>query len=162
MFAAKAFEVSDSSAMPAIVDDVIRKMGLEVCAETRCSGLSGGQKRRVKCLEMAVGNAAWLTLLDEITNGLDSASALQICQVVKVVTQVFQTHAMTSLLQPSQAVFDTFDSLCNAANAFIDQVLILIFVYREERSIGSNSTIAEVHQLERQKPMQLPYNQSQP
>ncbi|KAL3909226.1 MAG: hypothetical protein SGILL_008169, partial [Bacillariaceae sp.] len=73
--------------------------------------VSGGQKRRVKCLEMAVGNAAFLMLLDEITNGLDSASALQICQVVKVVTQVFQTHAMTSLLQPSQAVFDTFDRL---------------------------------------------------
>lgn len=74
-------------------------------------GVSGGQKRRVKTLEMAVGDSIGILFLDEITNGLDASSAFSICKVVQTLLQVQGMIAITCLLQPSEDVFSTFDRL---------------------------------------------------
>ena len=74
-------------------------------------GVSGGQKRRVKLLEMAVGSDVNVMFLDEITNGLDAASALRICKVIRAALEVQKISAITCLLQPSNEVFMTFHRL---------------------------------------------------
>ena len=48
MFAAELFEVADrKSDLSEIVEGIIHKMGLAICADTRCARLSGGQARRL-------------------------------------------------------------------------------------------------------------------
>ncbi|GLC46814.1 hypothetical protein PLESTM_001929100 [Pleodorina starrii] len=73
-------------------------------------GISGGQKRRVTVGEMAVGFANVL-MLDEITNGLDSNSALAIVRSLRNICQYAQATMLVSLLQPSPEVFDCFDDV---------------------------------------------------
>jgi len=82
-----------------------------VVGDADVRGISGGQKRRVKFLEMAVGIDATTFFLDEITNGLDAASALSICKVVGAALDVSRSTAITCLLQPSREVFLTFQRL---------------------------------------------------
>ena len=48
MYAAQLYEVADRKSIPLVVDEIITKMGLDVCAKTRCARLSGGQRRRPK------------------------------------------------------------------------------------------------------------------
>lgn len=67
---------------------LLRLVGLDhvqntVVGNSDIRGVSGGQKRRVKVLEQAAGDAVVCMLMDEITNGLDAASALQVCQVTR-------------------------------------------------------------------------------
>jgi len=82
-----------------------------VVGDAELRGVSGGQKRRVKLLEMAVGSEVRLMALDEITNGLDAASALTICKVARAAVETQGISAVTALLQPSTEVFHTFHRL---------------------------------------------------
>jgi ABC-type multidrug transport system ATPase subunit len=73
---------------PESIQKVFELVGLDhvqdtVVGNADIRGVSGGQKRRVKVLEQAVGDQVVCVLLDEITNGLDAASAYQVCQVVR-------------------------------------------------------------------------------
>ena len=84
LFTAKSFQVADSSALPDIVDNIITKMGLDVCADVKCSGLSGGQKRRLS-IGQALLKQPTVLFLDEPTTGLDAASAENIMrEIVRV------------------------------------------------------------------------------
>ena len=61
-YAAMLYEVADKDGISTIVDEIIRKMGLEVCAGTRCARLSGGQRRRLSiaiALLKQVGTRTW-------------------------------------------------------------------------------------------------------
>jgi len=62
-------------------------------------------------LEMAVGSDVTSMFLDEITNGLDAASALSMCKVLREALKAQNLVAATSLLQPSTDVFNTFQRL---------------------------------------------------
>jgi ABC-type multidrug transport system ATPase subunit len=46
-YAAELYHVANKKEIPAIVEELIRKMGLTICADTRCARLSGGQQRRL-------------------------------------------------------------------------------------------------------------------
>lgn len=46
-YAAELYEVAEKGEISDIVEEMIRKMGLNVCADTRCARLSGGQRRRL-------------------------------------------------------------------------------------------------------------------
>ena len=59
-------------------------------------------------MEQAVGYDVRFLLLDEITNGLDSASALASCQNVVVAVEKTGITAMVSLLQPSIDMYQQF------------------------------------------------------
>jgi len=74
-------------------------------------GVSGGQKRRVKVLEMAVGMDVFCLFLDEPTNGLDAASALSLTKVLVTALRGMRCAAVVSLLQPSTEVYEQFDRL---------------------------------------------------
>ena len=100
-------ELSDAN------DTYLRLAGLSHVAGTvvgnaEIRGVSGGQKRRVKVLEQATGQDIRLLCLDEITNGLDSASALASCQNVSVAVEKIGITALVSLLQPSVEAYSEF------------------------------------------------------
>lgn len=46
-YAAELYDVAAKPDIPEVVQEIIQKMGLAVCAETRCARLSGGQMRRL-------------------------------------------------------------------------------------------------------------------
>lgn len=97
------------------MDNVFRLAGLEnvkstIVGDSEIRGISGGQKRRVKLLEMAVGYQEVL-FLDEVTNGLDSASALSICTILRLLAETTGLITMTCLLQPSVEALQTFHNL---------------------------------------------------
>ncbi|KAG2433733.1 hypothetical protein HXX76_008097 [Chlamydomonas incerta] len=73
-------------------------------------GISGGQKRRVTAGEMAVGFAN-VMMLDEVTNGLDSNSALAIVRSLRNICKYVNATMVVSLLQPSPEVFECFDDV---------------------------------------------------
>jgi ABC-type multidrug transport system ATPase subunit len=82
-----------------------------VVGDSDIRGVSGGQKRRVKFLEMAVGMNITTFFLDEITNGLDSASAFSVCKVIREAFETIKEMGLICLLQPSNDVFNTFHRL---------------------------------------------------
>lgn len=46
-YAAELYNVADKAYIGQIVEEIIRKMGMESCADTRNVALSGGQRRRL-------------------------------------------------------------------------------------------------------------------
>jgi ABC-type multidrug transport system ATPase subunit len=102
------------------VDHVMQKFGLQECANTRSGnmffkGLSGGQRKRLS-LGMAVLKAPVLMLLDEPTSGLDAASASSVIAALKEVCVNSNVVAITTIHQPSQAVFHEFSQVMFMAN----------------------------------------------
>ncbi|KAG2492873.1 hypothetical protein HYH03_008788 [Edaphochlamys debaryana] len=81
-----------------------------VVGDDLLKGISGGQKRRVTCGEMAVG-LAQVMFLDEISTGLDSASTLIISRALRNLAVYMNATMLVSLLQPSPEVYGTFDDV---------------------------------------------------
>ncbi|GLC47082.1 hypothetical protein PLESTM_002024000 [Pleodorina starrii] len=81
-----------------------------VVGDELLKGISGGQKRRVTCGEMAVG-LAQVMFLDEISTGLDSASTLIITKALRNLSVYMNATMLVSLLQPSPEVYDLFDDV---------------------------------------------------
>lgn len=46
-YAAELYHVANTKDIPDVVEENIQKMGLAVCADTKCARLSGGQARRL-------------------------------------------------------------------------------------------------------------------
>ena len=63
-------------------------------------GVSGGEKRRVTLGEMIV-TPRRVSLLDSISNGLDSATTYDIIRCTKAASHIFQNTCAISLLQVS-------------------------------------------------------------
>lgn len=93
-----------------LVEDVLRKMGLESCADTRCSRLSGGQQRRLS-LAMALLKKPAVLFLDEPTSGLDAASATAIMHEITRVAKQERLVILCTIHQPSSKVYNDFDQV---------------------------------------------------
>ncbi|KAK9161847.1 hypothetical protein Syun_008188 [Stephania yunnanensis] len=96
-------------------DYILKILGLDICAETMVGnalrrGISGGQKKRLTTGEMIVGPSRVL-FMDEISNGLDSASTLQIVSYVQHLVHITEATAVVSLLQPAPETYDLFDDV---------------------------------------------------
>ncbi|XP_008677971.1 ABC transporter G family member 39 isoform X2 [Zea mays] len=98
-----------------ITDYVLKILGLDICADimvgdSMIRGISGGQKKRVTIGEMLVGPANTL-FMDEISNGLDSATAYQIVNSLRQSVHILGATALISLLQPAPEIYELFDDI---------------------------------------------------
>lgn len=74
-------------------------------------GISGGERRRLSFCQEVAGFASIL-LADLPTNGLDSATAFNLCKTMKTVTQTLQYSCMFTLAQPAPELLALFDDMC--------------------------------------------------
>ncbi|KAF2171433.1 hypothetical protein M409DRAFT_63711 [Zasmidium cellare ATCC 36951] len=73
-------------------------------------GVSGGEKKRVSIAEAAIAGAP-LQCWDNSTRGLDSATALNFAQTLRLSTELTGSTALVSLYQASQSIYDVFDKV---------------------------------------------------
>ncbi|KAG2502266.1 hypothetical protein JM16_009856 [Phytophthora kernoviae] len=102
-------------------DIVIEQLGLQNCQDTilgnaMLRGVSGGERKRVTTGEMEFG-MKYMTLMDEISTGLDSATAFDIITTQRSIAKTLGKTVIISLLQPSPEIFALFDNvlILNAA-----------------------------------------------
>lgn len=97
-----------------VVEDVILELGLKECANTRIGnsvhkGCSGGEKRRTSLGVQMLANPSVL-FLDEVTTGLDAASAFQLIKTLKLLAVKGRTIIVT-IHQPRSEIWGLFDRL---------------------------------------------------
>ncbi|RQM16407.1 hypothetical protein DD237_003420 [Peronospora effusa] len=94
---------------------VTRELGLTRCQGTmlgneRIRGVSGGEMKRVTTGEMAFGPHA-MSLMDEITTGLDSSAAFDVVNVQRRLARQQRQTVVISLQQPAPEVLALFDNI---------------------------------------------------
>mmetsp|Transcript_2795 Transcript_2795/g.7063 ORF Transcript_2795/g.7063 Transcript_2795/m.7063 type:complete len:777 (+) Transcript_2795:113-2443(+) len=92
------------------VDRIIRQLRLTKCANTPIHMISGGEKKRVNIGSELLTDPA-IILLDEPTSGLDSTSAVALMRILDTLAREEGKTIITSIHQPSSAVFFGFDRL---------------------------------------------------
>ncbi|KAE8904646.1 hypothetical protein PF010_g6961 [Phytophthora fragariae] len=73
-------------------------------------GVSGGERKRVTTGEMEFG-MKYVSLMDEISTGLDSAATYDIINTQRSVAHRLRKTVVIALLQPSPEVFSLFDDV---------------------------------------------------
>ncbi|KAK7029741.1 ABC-2 type transporter-domain-containing protein [Favolaschia claudopus] len=71
-------------------------------------GVSGGERKRVSIAETTLSGSA-LTLWDNSSRGLDSATALSFVRTLRLSTEVTGSTSMVAIYQASQSIYDLFD-----------------------------------------------------
>eukprot|EP01026_Neomeris_dumetosa_P031356 TRINITY_DN2487_c0_g1_i1.p1 TRINITY_DN2487_c0_g1~~TRINITY_DN2487_c0_g1_i1.p1 ORF type:complete len:669 (-),score=93.36 TRINITY_DN2487_c0_g1_i1:376-2382(-) len=105
--------ISESSRQQ-LVDNILLKMGLQSCEDTRVGdnkvrGISGGEKKRLSIACQLLGRPP-LVLVDEPTTGLDAFQAYQVMQSLKQLASNGHT-VVCSIHQPRSSIFAMFDDL---------------------------------------------------
>ena len=95
-----------------IIDDVILELGLKECADTRVGnnvhkGCSGGEKRRTSLAVQMLSNPSVL-FCDEVTTGLDAATAFQLVATLKALAVKGRT-IICSIHQPRSEIWQLSD-----------------------------------------------------
>jgi ABC-type multidrug transport system ATPase subunit len=101
-------------ALDNLTEIMLEELGLQSCADVLVGGallkgISGGERKRTSVGVELVTHPA-LVFLDEPTSGLDSHNALQLCQLLKKVSNAGSSILFT-IHQPSSEIFSTFDRL---------------------------------------------------
>ncbi|XP_043255869.1 ATP-binding cassette sub-family G member 4-like [Colletes gigas] len=92
-----------------LIDDVLDNLDLSKTKETKCSQLSGGQRKRLSIALELVDNPP-VMFLDEPTTGLDSQSSYQCIRLLHSLAKAGRTIVCT-IHQPSAAVYEMFDNV---------------------------------------------------
>lgn len=99
------------------VKSLIQELGLSHVARTRVGdgddrirGISGGERRRVS-IGVEVIHDPKVLILDEATSGLDSTSALQIIDMLKVMAESRGRTIILSIHQPGFRIVKLFNSI---------------------------------------------------
>lgn len=95
-----------------VVQNVILELGLKECADTRIGnnvhkGCSGGEKRRTSLAVQMLSNPSVL-FCDEVTTGLDAATAHQLVATLKALAVKGRT-IICSIHQPRSEIWQLFD-----------------------------------------------------
>ncbi|KAK6462332.1 ABC transporter family protein [Scheffersomyces coipomensis] len=103
------------SEIPALINTLIRKMGLKDCAETLIGsefvkGISGGERRRVSIATQLLSRPKIL-FLDEPTSGLDSATALSILTLINDLAKWNKSTIILTIHQPNEDMIKQFDTI---------------------------------------------------
>ncbi|KAF0698135.1 Aste57867_11231 [Aphanomyces stellatus] len=96
-------------------DVIVQQLGLANCKDTivgnaMLRGVSGGERKRVTVGEMEFGMKQ-VSLMDEISTGLDSAATYDIVKSQRSMAKCLKKTIVIALLQPSPEVFDQFDDV---------------------------------------------------
>ena len=86
------------------------QLRLAKCADTPIYMISGGEKKRVNIGSELLTDPS-IILLDEPTSGLDSTSAVALMRILESLARNEGKTIITSIHQPSSAVFYAFDKL---------------------------------------------------
>ena len=86
------------------------QLRLAKCADTPINMVSGGERKRVNIGSELLTDPA-IILLDEPTSGLDSTSAVALMRILESLAREEGKTIITSIHQPSSAVFFGFDKL---------------------------------------------------
>ena len=92
------------------VERTIRRLRLSRCANMPINMISGGEKKRVNTGSEPLMDPA-IMLLDEPTLGLNSTSAVALMRILHDLARDEGKMIMTSIHQPSSAVFFAFNAL---------------------------------------------------
>lgn len=97
------------------VDRIIKLLRLSKVADSPIMLLSGGEKKRVNIGTELLTDPA-IIMLDEPTSGLDSTSAVSLIRLLHNLADHHNKTVITSIHQPSSAVFRSFDRLLMLAD----------------------------------------------
>mmetsp|Transcript_5147 Transcript_5147/g.10654 ORF Transcript_5147/g.10654 Transcript_5147/m.10654 type:complete len:709 (-) Transcript_5147:102-2228(-) len=100
------------------VDRIIRLLRLTKVSNSEIRMLSGGEKKRLNIGTELLTNPDVL-LLDEPTSGLDSTSAVALMKMLRVLARTAHKTIITSIHQPSSALFASFDRLIMLAEGHV-------------------------------------------
>ena len=100
------------------VERVIKMLRLSKVADSPIRLLSGGEKKRVNIGTELLTDPACL-LLDEPTSGLDSTSAVALVTLLQQLARSQHKTVITSIHQPSSALFRSFDQLMLLAEGHV-------------------------------------------
>merc|ERR1712070_231228 len=100
------------------VDRIIRLLRLSKVSNSEIRMLSGGEKKRLNIGTELLTNPEVL-LLDEPTSGLDSTSAVALMKMLQGLARTANKTIITSIHQPSSALFASFDRLIMLAEGSV-------------------------------------------
>ena len=93
------------------IQEVLEDLGMESCADTKNSNLSGGQRKRCSIAQELLTEPSIL-FVDEPTSGLDSKTALDVVKVLQRLSRSDNGIAIVvTIHQPSAKAFLLFDRL---------------------------------------------------
>jgi ABC-type multidrug transport system ATPase subunit/ABC-type multidrug transport system permease subunit len=100
------------------VDRIINRLRLNKCADSPIYMVSGGERKRVNIGTELLTDPA-VIMLDEPTSGLDSTSAVALIKILNTLAHSEGKTIITSIHQPSSAVFASFNKLMLLADGHV-------------------------------------------
>ncbi|ODV58800.1 ATP dependent transporter multidrug resistance [Ascoidea rubescens DSM 1968] len=99
----------------ALMDILTTVFGLNHVRNTKVGddfvrGVSGGERKRVSIAE-ALASRACIYCWDNATRGLDSSTALEYAQAIRIATNFLKHSSLVTLYQAGERIYETFDKV---------------------------------------------------